>query len=108
MGSPLVEKLQREDRLPVRGFVTTNATKADIIEGLALSFERGEIQILNDNQLVGELMAYDQERLPSGLIRYGAPSGSHDDCVMALALAWYGASQPPPAPRQPTVSMRTF
>lgn len=108
MGSPLVERLQREDRLPVRGFVTTNSTKADIIEGLALAFERGEIEILNDSQLVGELMAYDQERLPSGLIRYGAPSGTHDDCVVSLALAWYGASAPKPSPRQPTVSMRTF
>jgi hypothetical protein len=25
-------------------------------------------------------------------VQYGAPQGSHDDCVMALALAWFGAS----------------
>ncbi len=28
------------------------------------------------------------ERLPSGLLRYGAPEGMHDDMVMSLALAW--------------------
>ena len=28
--------------------------------------------------------------LPSGLVRYGAPTGMHDDYVMSLALAWSG------------------
>lgn len=88
MGGPLVEQLQR-DRLPVRGFVTTNATKADIIDALALAFERGDIRILDDPLLIGELQAYTAERLPSGLVRYGAPAGFHDDCVMSLAIAWH-------------------
>ena len=43
--------------------------------------------------LLGELLAYQAERLPSGLLRYGAPEGSHDDCV--IALAWSGASVQP-------------
>jgi hypothetical protein len=38
--------------------------------------------------LVAELVAYQAEKLPSGLMRYGAPAGQHDDTVMALALAW--------------------
>mgnify|MGYP002413555842 CR=1 FL=1 len=92
MGGPIVERLQRDEGLPVQAFKTTNATKATIIEGLAVAFEQSEIEILNDPILTGELMAYDQERLPSGLIRYGAPEGQHDDCVMSLALAWYGAT----------------
>ena len=29
---------------------------------------------------------------PSGLMRYGAPSGQHDDTVMALAMAWSAVS----------------
>jgi hypothetical protein len=41
---------------------------------------------------VGELEAYEAERLPSGLLRYGAPEGMHDDCVMSLALAWQGVA----------------
>lgn len=92
MGEPIVEQLQRAG-LPVRGFTTTAATKAAIIESLQLAIEQQELKILNDPVLIGELQAYQMERLPSGAFRYSAPEGMHDDCVMALALAWYGASQ---------------
>lgn len=93
MGEPLIEELQRKN-LPVQPFQTTNASKAQVIDGLALAFERGELGILDDPVLIGELQAYQAERLPSGLLRYGAPEGMHDDCVIALALAWWGASAP--------------
>jgi len=46
------------------------------------------LAILDDPVLVGELQAYDMQRLPSGMVRYGAPEGMHDDTVMSLALAW--------------------
>lgn len=87
MGMPIVEALSRE-RIPVRPFVTTNASKAVIIDALALALERGEIALLDDPVLVGELEAFEVDRTPSGLTRYGAPAGAHDDCVMSLALAW--------------------
>jgi hypothetical protein len=89
MGGPLVEQLQR-DGLPVAAFTTTNATKSAIIEALTLAFERGTIKIPNDPALIGELQAFEARPLPSGLMRYAAPEGSHDDIVMALALAWTG------------------
>jgi phage FluMu gp28-like protein len=87
MGEPLIEQLQRQ-ALPVTAFNTTNATKTQVIEGLALAFERGDLRILRDQTLIAELQAYEMERLPSGLVRYGAPEGMHDDMVMSLALAW--------------------
>jgi hypothetical protein len=43
--------------------------------------------------LVSELVAYQAERLPSGLLRYGAPGSQHDDAVMALAMAWTAVSR---------------
>jgi hypothetical protein len=95
MGQPLVEQLQRAG-LPVQPFQTTNASKAQAIDALALAFERGDIRILPDASLIAELQAYEAERLPSGLLRYGAPNGMHDDCVMALALAWQGIAQAKP------------
>lgn len=91
IGEPLIEQLQREG-LPVQPFQTTNASKAAAVDALALAFERGDIRILNDPLLIGELQAYEMERLPSGMLRYSAPSGMHDDCVMSLALAWQGIS----------------
>jgi hypothetical protein len=87
MGDPLVEQLQRLE-LPVKPFVTTAQSKADVVDALALAFETEALTIVPDPVLVAELEAYESTRLPSGLIRYGAPAGVHDDCCIALALAW--------------------
>lgn len=87
MGGPLVEALQGSN-LPVQPFNTTNASKSAAIDALALAFERGDIAIPNDATLIAELQAYEMERLPSGLYRYSAPEGLHDDHVISLALAW--------------------
>jgi len=93
MGEPLIEQLERE-RLPVQSFQTTNQSKAAAIDALALAFERGDVRIVADPVLLGELQAYEMERLPSGMLRYSAPEGMHDDTVMALALAWQAAAHP--------------
>jgi phage FluMu gp28-like protein len=92
IGRPQLEELQRMG-VNAMGFETTNTTKAQIIDALSLAFEQGTISIVNDETLINELVAYTSERLPSGLVRYSAPSGMHDDTVMALALANWAASQ---------------
>ncbi len=91
IGQPVIEQLTR-DGLCIHPFTTTNLSKAKAIEALALAFERSEIRILNDPVLVSELVAYEAQRLPSGLRRYSAPEGQHDDTVMALAMAWSAVS----------------
>ena len=40
------------------------------------------------NQFAEGWLAFQSERLPSGLFRYSAPEGLHDDCVISLALAY--------------------
>ena len=87
IGQPVIEQLSW-DGLRIEPVTTTNASKAAAIEALALPFERADIRILNNPVLINELIAYQAERLPSGLTRYTAPPGQHDDCVMALAIAW--------------------
>lgn len=94
MGEPIIEQLQR-DGLPVQAFKTTNATKTAIVDALAMAFEQSAIKIIPDPVMIGELQAYEMERLPSGMLRYSAPEGLHDDCVMALALAWSGVNSTP-------------
>lgn len=89
MGDPIINTLY-EKELPVSPFITTNATKQTIVDGLALAFEQSRIRIINDSVLINELQAFEATLLPSGLVKYGAPSGLKDDCVMSLALAWYG------------------
>ncbi len=90
IGVPLIETMRRRG-LPVVPFNTTNATKTVIIDALALAFEQGTLRIVPDESLIAELQAYEMERLPSGLLRYSAPEGLHDDQVISLALAWHGA-----------------
>jgi phage FluMu gp28-like protein len=91
IGQPIIEALQR-DGMRIQPFVTTNASKMHIIDSLALAFERSTIGIVPDPILLNELEAFAADRTPSGLLRYEARAG-HDDCVMALAIAHYGASQ---------------
>lgn len=89
LGGPLVERLQSVG-LPVAAFTTTASSKHDAISMLELSLDKREIQLLNQPDLLLELEAYEKHER-AGLPSYSAPSGMHDDCVMALALAWDSA-----------------
>lgn len=99
IGLPNIDAL-RHDGMPVVAFTTTNATKAAVIDALVLAFERGDIRIPNDPQLIAELQAFEMVISASGLRRFSAPDGMHDDMVMALALAWEGVGKFAPLPEQ--------
>lgn len=93
IGLPIVEALNA-DGLRVYPFDTTNASKAQAVDALSLAMERRTVRLLADPIQIAELEAYEAQRLPSGLLRYAAPEGAHDDTVMALLLAWHGADSP--------------
>ena len=86
----MIEALQCQG-FPVQAFQTTAASKRIIIDALALAFEQGALRLPDVPWLLDELLSYEQERLPGGTLRFGAPPGGHDDGVMALALAIHGA-----------------
>ena len=90
MGKPNNDML-RDMGVPVRDFTTTSSTKAEIIRGLAAAFEQRRIGIPHDDTLLAELESYEAKRLEGGAVRYSAPDGMHDDCVISLALAWHAA-----------------
>jgi phage terminase large subunit-like protein len=87
IGQPVIDWIARMN-MSVIPFVTTNATKQVIIQNLQSAFEHGEIKILNNPILIGELLSYESKRNSSGSFSYSAPEGVHDDCVMALAICW--------------------
>jgi hypothetical protein len=89
IGSVNLEALQNEG-LPLRAFQTTAHSKAPLIEAFALAIERGELSLLSDAVLLGELLSYRMERLWGGGYRFTAPPDGHDDTVIATALAWHG------------------
>lgn len=93
IGGPNIELLMA-DGLPVQPFTTTAANKTRLIDTLALALESRGVGLPDDAVLVGELMAYEMTRTPTGDYRYSAPPGGHDDTVMALALALHAAHMP--------------
>lgn len=95
IGRPVIDHLAARG-LRVQPFTTTNTTKHTIITALMAAFEHGQIRIIDDPVLVGELLSYESKQNASGSISYSAPEGQHDDCVMSLAFAWHAveAAQP--------------
>lgn len=94
LGDP-VSQFIRDAGVNVKEEVLSNTNKQNIIDSLRLAFETGSITIPDDADLIEELESYEYEVLPSGRIRYSAPDGKHDDLVIALALANWGARSIP-------------
>ena len=91
IGRPVIDELVTRG-LNIVPFTTTSATKQSIIQNLQAAFENGQIRILNNPVLIGELLSFESKRNASGGFSYSAPDGMNDDCVMSLAIAWYGAT----------------
>jgi len=88
--------------LPLQAFNTSAKSKPIIIdhlneaiEGRLLHLPSGPLANRDDprNVLVDELNAFKVTRLGSGHYRQEAPKGMHDDMVLSLAFALYGAKQ---------------
>lgn len=94
IGEPNIEILQKQG-YKIKPFQTTQASKAQVIDGLALAIEQGRLSLLDDPVLLNELMSYEMERTTGGQFRYSAPQGGHDDTVIALALAWEACNSKP-------------
>ena len=107
VGDPVFDDLRRV--LPhVEGFKITAQTKRELVQGLMVAVEQrrvmwpmgkgrngisesSAISSCGDWEvLTAEMRRYEYEIGPTGQISYAAPSGYHDDCVMALALAVWG------------------
>ncbi len=90
VGDPIYERLRNSD-LDVHPYQMTNASKERLIDHLAMQLEQGKIRLMNIPEQENELIAYAYELTPSRNVRMGAPEGMHDDCVIGLALAAWGA-----------------
>ena len=92
VGDPIVERLQRA-LSNVQGYNFSSASKQKLMEGLAVAIQTNEVRY-PQGVIVGELDVFTYEYTRTG-VRYSAPDGMHDDCVMALALAVYGRTGAP-------------
>ena len=85
VGDPIFEELQREG-LMVEGLKFTQNSKQQLMVGLQNAIHQKAIGYPS-GVIVDELEIFEYQFTASG-VKYSAPSGFHDDCVMALALAW--------------------
>jgi hypothetical protein len=95
IGQPVIDHL-RGRGMHIIPFHTSSATKQPLIQSLQSALEHGTIKVINNPIQVGELQAYEGKRTAAGY-SYSAPSGMHDDTVIALALSLLGVSKSPPA-----------
>lgn len=84
VGDPIVEDLQKENKF-VEGFKFSQQSKQQLMEGLAVAIQQGKTKYPLGT-IVNELKSFEYEYTRTG-VKYTAPVGMHDDCVVALALA---------------------
>jgi hypothetical protein len=85
VGDPIVEELQR-GRANVIAFRFSANSKQQIMEGLASGIQQRKVAF-PEGHIKDELDNFEFTYTTTG-VRYSAPSGLHDDCVCALALAY--------------------
>ena len=85
VGDPIVEDLILEGS-NFEGFKFSQSSKQSLMMGLRSAIHTQGIRIF-DPALKAELESFYYEYSPGGGVKYTAPSGMHDDGVMALALA---------------------
>ena len=84
VGDAIVEQLQRR-RPNIQGYLFTSHSKQQLMEGLALAIQRGEVAGIPQD-LAEELELFEYVYTRTG-VKYSAPDGLHDDGVCALSLA---------------------
>jgi hypothetical protein len=86
-GDPIYDDLVRRYS-NIEPFKFTSISKAELVQRLIVAVEQQKVTWPKEWQvLTHEMQRYEYEISPRGHISYSAPSGFHDDCVMALALA---------------------
>lgn len=92
VGDPIYEDLRRGG-VNIEGYKFTNESKKQLIQCMMISLEQEKTRLFKKDIApipYNEMVIFEYEMTPSGLIRYQAPEGYHDDCVIARALANWG------------------
>ena len=93
IGDVIVDNLQRKG-VPMIGVPFSQPMKQKLMEVLRSAIQQRKLKI-PEGPITDELESFEYTYVggDQGRVRYSAPDGLHDDCVMALALAVYGRDQ---------------
>lgn len=86
----LLKDTLRSSGLVVEEFTTTNETKREIVEKMVAEIGEGHITLYDTEEQRREFGAYEMQFLKGNNITYNAPTGFHDDMVMAACIALHG------------------
>lgn len=90
VGDPVYDELKGMG-CAVEGVKIGHEAKTQLVQGLMVAVEQRTVRWPESwSVLTDEMKRYEYEYTPGGVLRYNAPSGYHDDCVIALALAVHG------------------
>jgi hypothetical protein len=95
VGDPVYQNLKRKG-LSIRPYQFTNESKKDLIENavIEIEFERIHLPVDIPEVFLHELDIFQSEYTKAGNVRYSAPEGYHDDCVISVCLAiWIAGSR---------------
>ncbi|MDP9119011.1 MAG: hypothetical protein M3M93_01870, partial [Actinomycetota bacterium] len=101
-GEPVFEALRVAGCRNIQPYPFTAKSKTDLVNNLSLMFEKSEITLPKPElwpEGIDELEAFEYSVTESGSVKTGSPSGIHDDCAIALALAAWQVKHAPAAPQ---------
>ena len=85
LGDVLMSELEKLGVM-VEPYVFTNVSKGELMRRLSVTLREHSIKFPK-GQITKELTEFEFKSLPSGSVKYEAPSWGYDDSVMALGLA---------------------
>lgn len=86
----LLDKAIKSAGLPVMllRFTTTNESKERLINNFQVAMQNDDVTILDNQTLRIQMDMYEMKVNPNGKRTYNAASGYHDDCIIAMLLAF--------------------
>lgn len=97
LGTPLTDLLKDRSQIlsnKVKEFTTTNSSKNDLVVKMQVALEQNEVKLLPDEKEIAEFGYYTAEyNQKTRKVTYNAPSGLHDDTVMATLMAFNGITE---------------
>lgn len=97
IGKPLIDliiqSLNQNNRQvtvsKINRWVTTNASKGELVNDFQIALEQGDVKIFDNKMLLTQFSAYEAEYNPkTQVITYNGAYGTHDDLVMSTMLAY--------------------
>lgn len=89
IGAVYIDALNHKIKNKITKWVTSNKSKQNLVTSLQIALEQSRIKLINDEELITELSAYEMTIKSNNVVVYNGRPGIHDDYVMATMLAYY-------------------